>query len=315
MSKGRKRLLVILGVLLGLGIPAYWWLLLEDHAPDGTWAIDLNEVRKLAGSMPGDKPTEVRFEKITGFHAPHGAVMAGAGWGTTDMTVYSYQLVFPTHRAIIDTAMDEKVAKSGGADRFDDKAYQHVVTAMNEADLIAVTHEHYDHLAGLAMQPNAKELVKKSKITKQQLEKQYLPWTRPSEPFEGYTPLDYDKYAAIAPGVVLIRAAGHTLGSQLVYVQRADGSELIFLGDVAWHLENVEQQRERARLVTLVVGEDRAQVGLELRELHRLMSAEPKLSLVPGHDAEQNAKLAAAGVMKEGFVLGPIAAPDAVPAQ
>jgi glyoxylase-like metal-dependent hydrolase (beta-lactamase superfamily II) len=139
--------------------------------------------------------------------------------------------------------------------------------------------------------------------------------TRPSAPFEGFTPFDYDRYAAVAPGMVLIRAPGHTLGSQLVYVQRADGAELIFLGDVAWRLENVEQQRERARLVTTLMGEDRDQVGLELRELHRLAAAEPKLSLVPGHEASRIAKLVAAGLLKEGFALGPIAAPDAVPAQ
>jgi glyoxylase-like metal-dependent hydrolase (beta-lactamase superfamily II) len=311
----RRRWPYVLGVMLGLAIPAYWWLLLEDHAPDGTWSIDIDEVRKLAGSMPGDKPTEVRFEKVTGFHAPHMVAMAGSGWSTIDMTVYVYQLVFPTHRALVDTAMDEKVAKSGGADRFDDKAWQHVTTALNEADLIVVTHEHYDHLAGLVVQPNAKELVKKSKVTKQQLERQYPPWTRPAEPFEGYTPFDYDKYAAVAPGVVLIRAPGHTGGSQLVYVQRADGAELLFLGDVAWHAENVDQQRERARLATTIMTEDRDQVGRELRELYRLSQAEPKLSQVPGHDAELIARLTSAGLLKEGLLLGPIAAPDAVPAQ
>ncbi len=315
MRKGRKRLLMALGLLLGLAIPAYWWFFLEDHPPEGSYAIDLDQVRRLASSIPGDKPTEVRFEKITGFHFPKIATLAGASWSPTDMTVYAYQLVFPSHRAIVDTAMDEKTAMEGGADRFNAEGYQHLVAAMNEADLIVVTHEHYDHLAGLVVQPNAKELVKKSKVTRQQLEKQYFPWKRPSEPFEGFVPFDYDRYAAIAPGVVLIRAPGHTLGSQLVYVQRADGAELVFLGDVAWHLENVERQRERARLVTTVMGEDRAQVGLELRELHRLIGAEPKVSLVPGHDAEQVGKLVSAGVLKEGFALGPIAAPDAVPAQ
>jgi glyoxylase-like metal-dependent hydrolase (beta-lactamase superfamily II) len=315
MSKGRKRLLVVLGVLLGLGIPGYWWLFLEDHAPDGTYTIDLAEVRKLASSMPGDKPTEIRFETVTHFNAKNAFTMAGAPWSPVEMTVYAYQLVFPTHRAMVDTALDEKTAKEGGGEGFDNAAWQHLVTAMTESDLIVVTHEHYDHIGGLSTAPNAKELVKKSKVTKQQLQQQYQPWKRPTEPYEGFTPFDYDKYAAVAPGVVLIRAPGHTVGAQMVYVQRADGAELIFLGDVAWRIENVEQQRERARLVTTIMTEDRNQVGLELRELHRLTQAEPKLTLVPGHDAAYIAKLVAAGLLKPGFVLGPIAAPDAVPAQ
>jgi glyoxylase-like metal-dependent hydrolase (beta-lactamase superfamily II) len=35
---------------------------------------------------------------------------------------------------------------------------------------------------------------------------------------ESFKPLDYTGYSAVAPGVVLIKAPGHTPGSQIIYV-------------------------------------------------------------------------------------------------
>src|SRR6185436_13319202 len=97
-------------------------------------------------------------------------------------------------------------------------------------------------------------------------------------------PLRYDDLLAIAPGVVLIKAPGHTPGSQMVFVQLADGRELLFLGDVSWRLQNIADVRERPLFMTLVIGEDRDAVIGEFQALHQLMEAEPSIKLVPGHD-------------------------------
>jgi len=32
---------------------------------------------------------------------------------------------------------------------------------------------------------------------------------------------------------------------RMVHVKTADGSEFLFIGDVAWHFRNIEMQRER----------------------------------------------------------------------
>jgi glyoxylase-like metal-dependent hydrolase (beta-lactamase superfamily II) len=107
---------------------------------------------------------------------------------------------------------------------------------------------------------------------------------------------------ALAPGVVLIAAPGHTPGSQMIYVQLADGRELIFLGDVAWHLGQIEQLWYRPRFVTnVLIGEDRAQVMGEFRALHELMKAEPKLTLLVSHDVTQRAALIRAGLLGDHF--------------
>lgn len=304
----------VLAALVVVAVPAYWWFLLESGAPEGTFSIDLAEVRRLANLMPGDKAKAIHFEPVGRFEFPKTAVVAGDGWAMTDMTVYAYQLVFPAQRVIVDTAMDEATGTKGGAVWFDAAAFARVLAGLSEASVIVVTHEHFDHLGGLATHPDVKALMKKAVLTEAQLAepKRMEPLVFPPEALAGYRPLSTRALMPIAPGVVLIKAPGHTPGSQLVYVQRADGAEYLFLGDVAWHLRNVELVRERARLVTqFFLQEDRANVLRELAELNRLSKAEPKLNLVPGHDAPHLEALTQQGLFVKGF-LPP--APEAAPA-
>lgn len=101
--------------------------------------------------------------------------------------------------------------------------------------------------------------------------------------------------------MVLIKAPGHTPGSQMVYVQTADGTEYLLVGDVAWKMRNIDQVRERARLVTMMMGEDRGEVLNELAALHALQQAEPKLHIVPGHDGAAVQALIESGAMIKGF--------------
>ena len=101
---------------------------------------------------------------------------------------------------------------------------------------------------------------------------------------------------------MLIKAAGHTPGSQMVYVQTADGTEVLLIGDVAWHFRNIELQRERARLVTMfLIKEDRTAVFGQLAALKRLHETQPAVHIVPGHDGQVIDALVAAGVLKRGF--------------
>jgi glyoxylase-like metal-dependent hydrolase (beta-lactamase superfamily II) len=129
-----------------------------------------------------------------------------------------------------------------------------------------------------------------------------LPARFPDHALDGYAPLDYRKYDAVAPGIVLIKSPGHTPGSQMVYVQTADGKEFLFLGDVAWHFRNIEVQRERPRFVTqFTIKEDRAAVFGQLGALHRLHEAEPRISIVPGHDGAAVKQLIDVGLMRPRF--------------
>lgn len=101
---------------------------------------------------------------------------------------------------------------------------------------------------------------------------------------------------------MLVPAAGHTPGSQLVYVRLADGTELLLLGDVAWHMDQLRQLHYRPRLVTdWFLGEDRGAVMAQWRTLHGWITAHPEVHLVVSHDADQRRELIASGILQDGL--------------
>ena len=102
--------------------------------------------------------------------------------------------------------------------------------------------------------------------------------------------------------MVLIKAAGHTPGSQLIYVQRDDGKEFLFVGDVASLEANISFQKGRSRLIDDVfVGSDRNTNLLQLKALKQLRADNPEMVIVPGHDLKWLNGLVAAGHIKKGF--------------
>jgi hypothetical protein len=88
----------------------------------------------------------------------------------------------------------------------------------------------------------------------------------------------------------------------MVYVKRADGRELLFLGDVSWRSRNIEHVRERPLFMTLLIGEDRQAVLAQFAALNELVRREPGLAQVPGHDAVAIERLTAAGYLQPGFL-------------
>jgi glyoxylase-like metal-dependent hydrolase (beta-lactamase superfamily II) len=281
--------IVVVGLIAVLGA-AYWWFFLESSVPDGKFELDIAELRSLANSVMAEKPVEVRVEHVASGEFPLAAALAGGGWGPTAMPFQSFQVVFNGGgNVIIDTGMDKATASKDGPPKFyDDAAFARVLKAMESASKIVVTHEHFDHMAGLATAPNVKDLMSKAVLTAEQVNSTApaaIVAKVPADALQGYTPLTYEKYHVLAPGVVLIKAPGHTPGSQMVFVQLQNGGEYLFLGDVAWKMANVELIRERPRAVTqFFLQEDRKKVALQLKAIKDVMDANPKLIVVPGHD-------------------------------
>jgi glyoxylase-like metal-dependent hydrolase (beta-lactamase superfamily II) len=299
----RKILLALCALLVILGA-AYYWLVVENHVPGGAeFALDIGEVRRLAGATPGSKPLAIEVETVGLFKPPAAFVVAGDSWQPSDLPVYSYRVVYPQTWVIVDTALNKELS-GNNLDSFDAAAFARIQAAMAQSSLVLLTHEHADHMGGLTTHPNLAAVLAVTKLTREQIANSAatLPAKFPDHALDGYVPLEYLKYHAVAPGMVLIKSPGHTPGSQMVYVQTVDGKEFLLIGDVAWHLRNIELQRERPRFVTqFTIQEDRAAVFGELGALHRLHEAEPGINIVPGHDGVAVERLIDAGLMKRRF--------------
>ena len=300
--KWLARIALLLAIV---ALPLYSWFITTSEGPEGAWPIDMVEVRMLAQSLPGDLPTDVRVEQVASFAVPAQAIVAGAGWQNRGMAIYAYQLVFPHGTGVIDTGITETQAKNDmRSTDWNGAAFKRIQDAVVNSGFTVLTHEHADHLSGLSTHPDPEKAFAHALLTPEQIanRKGQAPHPLSDRAISLVKPLSYDTYTALAPGGVLIKMPGHSLGSQLVYVKRFDGIELLFLGDVAWQMRNVDEVRERPRLVTLILNEDRAKVLQQLQTLNDLKKSDPALVQIPGHDPEVVEALIAKGVLHKEFV-------------
>ena len=290
--------------LLGFGVSRY--LFGRTTVPEqSSYALDLTEIRRLASSLPGERPVRVNHEQVALASLPRGAVFAGESLSKPHpMTHGAYQVVYPDGYVVIDSAFDQEGLRAMNPDApFDAEGYAAVQRALGGARKIAITHEHADHLGGIGTFAEPEKLIGRLELTREQLANtDQLDQSKiPASLRTGLTPLAYDKYHALAPGVVLVKAAGHTPGSQMVFVQLADGKELLFLGDVAWHMDQIRELWYRPRLITDVfIGEDRDAVMAQFRTLHDLPASDA-IQLVASHDVEQRQALIDAGTLGPHF--------------
>lgn len=299
-----KKLLVLVTLIAALAA-LYYWAAVDSRMPeDAGFDLDIAQIRALADTVPGAQPVQIRYEHVLSFEFPRAMAVAGDDWSGVDIPVYAFQVVYPDRSVIIDTAMERAAAKPEFMVPFyDDTAYQRMQQAIDKASLIVITHEHMDHLGGIAAHPNVAALLPVLKLTDEQRAHPERVWpaTLPDGIFDNSKPFQYERYHAVAPGMVLIKAPGHTPGSQMVYVRLADGREVLFLGDVVWKLRNIETQRERPRWSTAMIREDRHAVFGQIKALHALSQAQPGIEIVPGHDGPVIEELRSAGLLQPGF--------------
>lgn len=276
----RRLNLILFAVLLLVGVPFYWLLL--DNSGSGAPAkpVTIEQLRKLAGSMPGGRPTSVTYELAAYRLMPGGLLVAGSGMKRKLVGVMAWRLEVPGGKPVmIDSGIQQKDADNTASSKFHADAQQRIARSLTEAGLILLTHEHLDHAGGVMALAADSPVRSSVRLNQAQAKAPGLSGTAVLA--GGLVPF------AVAPGIVAIPAPSHTPGSQLIFVVLADGSELLFVGDVSSFTQNWSEGRARSRLVSQTIqSEDRGEVFSWLSTIAALKRADPALVVIPGHDFE-----------------------------
>jgi len=297
--------LVVIGFALVVAGAAAWsYLTAREPFPESsTYRIDLDALEALAREGGGALPVAVQHELVAIAGMPRAAIFAGESFDTHDMGHGGYRILWADGRSVlVDTAFSEAdMAMMPGEGRFDARAFEKLMETMREADAVVLTHEHFDHLAGLAQVDDVADFAPRLVMNPEQLASDEAQQFLSDELRAAVTPRDYADAMQLAPGVVLLRAPGHTKGSQIVYVLLEKGKALLLIGDVAWHLDQIRKEHYRPRLVTdLLLGEDREAVLNQMRALQVLLDSD-RVAVVSSHDLDDRRRLIDAGVLEDGI--------------
>lgn len=288
---------VAIGVVVLL-LVAKHFLLDVAAAPGPTFAIDVEALHRAAIAS-GPLPERIEVEKVGEFVTPRTLVVAGDGFHMHPMVLLAHRVVWPNRSILIDTAMSPTAAKELPGSKTDADAFARVEAAIKGADQIVFTHEHPDHVGGVAAAEGFAAIAGKVRMTREQLNGPQLErGAFPAGALETLKPLDYQGLYALAPGVVLQKAPGHSTGTQLVYVELANGTRYLFVGDIAWTNDNITLQVGRPGLLTLLIKEDRPAVAAQLQAIAEL----PRdIHVIVAHDPSEFDRDLKAGLFKQGF--------------
>jgi glyoxylase-like metal-dependent hydrolase (beta-lactamase superfamily II) len=265
-------------------------------------AATLDELRQAARLIPGRKPLRINVVKFAESRRTKNFSVKGAPAEPSVQARTAYQVVYADGTVMIDSGMDQQVHKffgRGVEEPYDFEAAKQVENAVRATKLIVMTHEHGDHVAGVIRGPFAAEIAPKTVLTKAQVETLL---TNPQMPEIKLTPemakryivMDYERYYPFAPGMALMKAAGHTPGSQMIYVALEAGGEYLFVGDSAWHMDSIRLMKGKD---APWIKEDEDALMAQLTWLNGLEKSEKNLHIVVSHDDEQRKQYVAAGIL------------------
>jgi len=278
------------------------------HAPAYSDAL-LDKARAAARAVPGDLPRSLRFLKFAEFKTPLSGAVGGAGDEIVEGAYTAFQVRYPGGWVMVDAGVDRQVETDTTVTIHQDR-YQRIQDALRGANLIVVTHEHYDHVAGVIHTPARDLIAPKTILTRAQVQslRAGLPRNSPLlhlAPTDAaqYIVIDYEKVYPLAPGMVLVKAPGHTPGSQMVYVQLDSGQELLLIGDIVWFMAGIERRLQKPAAISRELREDRHALQQQLEWLSGL-SQRQHIVLVNCHDDAWFESLVNQGLLQDDLDLG-----------
>ncbi len=295
----------IIIIIIGALIAGYFILIRGPWPEKSDFTVDFDKVRQLSAADRSELPLQINYLVIATGELPVFAVVAGEFGGACNIEFPSFQLLYKNKTAIIEAPFNKKLFdKFNYGKEFYHVNYEIMQKALLEAKFIIPTHEHWDHLGGVAQSENISQLLLKTILTKKQINGPTITDAEfPEHAFDHYKALEYDTYHRIAPGVVLIEAPGHSVGHQFVYVVLQNGTEFLFTGDVVWVTVNFEKQKARPWLANKKRLENRKQIAHQMRWIYDefYTNEDQQIAMLTTHDPEQHKQYLADGLLHEGF--------------
>lgn len=270
-------------------------------------------IRAAARAVPGDLPHSIAYLGFAEFETALSGAVEGAGNELVKGVYTVFQVRYPHGWIMVDAGVDRQVETDTSVTIYQDR-YQRVQVALRGANLIVVTHEHHDHVAGVIHTPALDLIAPKTVLTRAQVQtlliqrsgrfplgSSRLTQLTPRDAAR-YLVIDYDQLYPLAPGMVLIKAPGHTPGSQMVYVRLDSGQEVLLVGDIAWFMAGIERRLQKPTPVSREMGEDRKALQQQLDWLSGLTKRQ-HIVLVNCHDAAWLRSLVSRGILKDDLDL------------
>lgn len=290
-----KRLVLLAFLLSTITLAPY----AQTPSNTAAWSANLGDIRRMATLLPGRRPLRINVLKFAESRRTKNFSVKGEPATPSVQARTVFQVVYADGYVMVDAGMDEPMHKqigrgAEGEPYFAEQAQQ-VDKALRGARSIVFTHEHGDHVTGVIRTPYLAELAPKTILTRTQVNTletrpQFPDLKITEEQAQRYHIIDYDRYMAFAPGWVLIKAAGHTPGSQMMFITLDSGREYLLIGDAAWHMDGV--RKVTGKDAPWIV-EDTAAVSDQLRWLNTLYNTEKNVVIVASHDDDEHKELIA----------------------
>jgi len=265
----------------------------------------IDRVRAASRMIPGDRPFEVRFQRFVNYSGSLTEWVENAQPDVVQAVIGVFQIRFSDGWIMVDAGADED--KISWEVDFSAQDYELVGAALRGASLVVATHEHADHIAGLIRGPWANDVARRALLTVEQLENLVEGPDHPGiqisqEQADQYLSVRYHELLPIAQGVVLIKAPGHSPGSQFVYVRLGNETELLLVGDVVWVTTALVSGSQRPLALSDKLDEDRHAITSQIRWLQQMQ--QDGLHIIIAHDGPAHDVLVENGVIKDGAYLG-----------
>lgn len=254
---------------------------------------ELSQIRRLAHLLPGPLPSAINGIRVAASARPNKFVIEDGDDTLVTMPRTAFQVVYPDCTVMIDAGLDRETHDSFSTpdkrEPYFPEQFAKLQQALNAARMIVLTHFHADHVAGVTRAANFDELAAKTFVSVATAQCLLNTPHRPhlamsADKINQFNIFDYGLYYLIAPGMVLIRAPGHSADHQMVYVALQSGREILHSVDVGWVMENIRRIKGKA---APWVKEDVPAVMGQLRWLNRVHRDEPNITLLVTHDEAQ----------------------------